>query len=210
LELIIPNLDDRFEVESDASNVGLGGVLRQNSRPVAYISRCLTKCEKNYTITEREVLAALWSMEKFKYYLEGRRFTLITDHKALEELKFKRVFGNKRIGRWFERIEQFQFDVKYRKGEDMLASDVLSRHQEKTVEDSEDKNTINSNSIQIKGMKDDQIVKIIKIHEKLDHRKCIQNELRAAGIKIKKNDLERIFNECLVCKKKEKNTGKTC
>lgn len=83
LELYVPDMKGEFTLESDASDVGLGAVLTQNEIPVAFISRSLSSCERNYSITEREFLAALWAMEKLKYYLEGRIFTLITDHKPL-------------------------------------------------------------------------------------------------------------------------------
>jgi hypothetical protein len=111
LELRLPNFEETFILECDASGVGLGAVLRQESGPISYVSRALKGCEKNYTITERETLAAVWSMEKFSYYLTGREFILITDHKALEELKVKKDFGTARIRRWFEKLEQYQFKV---------------------------------------------------------------------------------------------------
>lgn len=90
LELFIPDSNKRFELETDASNVGVGAVLRQSQRPVIYISRSLNKAEKNYSISEKEVLGAIWAMEKLQYYLVGREFDLITDHKAIEEIKRKK------------------------------------------------------------------------------------------------------------------------
>jgi hypothetical protein len=56
-------------LETDASSIGLGAILRQGGKPVCYASRSLSGSEKNYGITEREVLAALWGMEKFRYIL---------------------------------------------------------------------------------------------------------------------------------------------
>jgi hypothetical protein len=75
--LIIPDMDAKFTLECDASDIGIGAVLIQNNRPVSYISRSLTKAERNYGITEREVLACLWAMEKLKFYLDGREFVVI-------------------------------------------------------------------------------------------------------------------------------------
>ena len=82
LELFIPDLDKRFTLECDAFNVGIGDIVTAE-RPVVYISRSLNKSEVNYPITEKEVLAAIWSMEKLKYYLTEKEFELITDHKAI-------------------------------------------------------------------------------------------------------------------------------
>jgi hypothetical protein len=79
--------------------------------PVAFASRTLSEAEKKYGITEREALAALWGMEKFQYYLSGKSFVLVTDHKSLEEKKNKSKFGSKRIQRWIERFEEFDFKV---------------------------------------------------------------------------------------------------
>ncbi|KAG0435276.1 Retrovirus-related Pol polyprotein from transposon 17.6 [Dictyocoela muelleri] len=83
LQLFIPDFNIPFTLESDASNFNISAVLRQNKKPVGYISRILSKSEQKYSITEKETLAALWSMEKLEYFLLGKRFTLITDHKAI-------------------------------------------------------------------------------------------------------------------------------
>ncbi|KAF9761956.1 Retrovirus-related Pol polyprotein from transposon opus [Nosema granulosis] len=127
LSLIIPDPKKPFTLETDASNVGIGGVLRQEGKPVAYVSRILNKAEQNYGITEKETLAALWAMEKLQYLLLGNRFTLITDHFATEQIKSKIDFGSSRIQRWFHRFERFNFDIEYRKGETLVVSDALNR-----------------------------------------------------------------------------------
>ena len=59
--------------------------------------------------------------------MDGKIFTLITDHKAIEELRIKNEFGSARITRWFERLERFNFTVKYIKGTRMVGADALSR-----------------------------------------------------------------------------------
>lgn len=185
----------KFMLESDASSVGIGAVLRQEGKPVAYISRCLTKTEKGYSITEREVLAAIWSMEKFRFYLEGNRFDLITDHKAIEEIKRKRDFGSHRIQRWFTRLERFQFDVAYKKGEEIITSDALSRSYE--------------NVFQIKCMVNHSVNEIFLIHEKMNHRKSILKDLENRGIKVSKSELEKILQKCETCKMHDKKYFKS-
>lgn len=113
LELNISDMKKSFGLETDASNIGLGAVLEQNMKHIAYISRTLSKAESYYSITEKETLAAIWGMEKFRFFIQGKKSLLITDDKALEEIKRKRDFGSPRIHRWFERLERFQYDVNF-------------------------------------------------------------------------------------------------
>lgn len=123
----MPNFEKPFILECDASDKGIGAVLLQEEGPIAFISRALRKSELNYSITERETVACLWVMEKLEYYLAGSNFDLITDHKALEEIKKKEEFGSARINRWFERLERFHFNVVYRPGSEMTRVDAISR-----------------------------------------------------------------------------------
>lgn len=116
LSLLMPDYKARFVLKSDASDVGPGAVLRQTHGPMASILRALKGAEKNYGITEKELLAAMWAMEKLEHYLLGSHFTLITYHQAIKYIQSKKEFGNSRIKRWFEKIQRFQFDVKYREG----------------------------------------------------------------------------------------------
>ena len=176
LELRMPNFDIKFELETDASDVGLGAVLRQNSVAIAYISRVLKGAELNYTIMEKEFLAAIWAMKKLEYYLVGREFDLITDHKALESIKSKAACGTSRIQRWLSELERFNFNVKYKKGVNMLESDILSR-----IED------------------DNNEEKILKIHEEMSHRKNIRNNLKNQGINMTETGLRNILENCEKC-----------
>ena len=197
LELYIPDQDGLYELETDASNIGIGAVLMQNGKPVVYISRCLTKAEQNYSITEKEVLASLWAMEKLQYYLFGKPFILITDHKAIEELKFKKEFGSSRIQRWFERLEKFQFKVEYRPGVKITVADALSRSKS-TPKKGEESYT-------------DKIrEKVFTMHKNLNHRKKIREEIRKIGIEISEKKLEILLKECTVCALKDRKNESTC
>ncbi|MGL5709134.1 MAG: reverse transcriptase domain-containing protein, partial [Aeromonas sp.] len=202
LYLRIPDMNIRFELETDASNVGIGGVLMQDSLPIAYISRSLTKAEQKYSITEKEVLAALWSMEKLRYYLTGRIFDLITDHKAMIELKKKLEFGSNRIYRWFQRLENFQFVVKYREGVKMVASDALSRTFNVDIEEGEENKNVD------RDIPDEN--KILKMHVELNHRKNIYRNVYEKGFEATKSQIRRILKKCEVCLKKDKQYKKTC
>ena len=79
-------------LQTDASKKGLGAVLLQNSTPVMFASRALTRSERNYQNLERECLATIWGMEKFHYFLYGKEFTLETDQKPLV-LIYKETYG---------------------------------------------------------------------------------------------------------------------
>jgi hypothetical protein len=92
-KLTQPDFNKVFILETDASNIGLGAALSQifeeGQKPIAFASRTLSDAEKKYSITEKEMLGALWAMEHFHYYLYAREFILRTDHKALEALNTK-------------------------------------------------------------------------------------------------------------------------
>jgi hypothetical protein len=68
LELVIPDFNKVFTLETDASNVGIGAVLKQDDSPIGYVSRSLSNTERNYSITERETLAALWEWKSFHIF----------------------------------------------------------------------------------------------------------------------------------------------
>ncbi len=82
-----PDFGCPFLLQTDASEAGLGAVLSQvqegEEQPVLFISRKLTKAERNYATVEKEALAVKWAVLELRYYLLGRKFTLLTDHALL-------------------------------------------------------------------------------------------------------------------------------
>lgn len=128
--LALPDFNEEFILQTDASGHGVGAVLLQEQdgakKVIAYASRGLNELEKRYSVYELEALAVLFGMEKFRYYLEHRKFILETDNQALSWVLGKpRKSG--RIARWATRILTFKFDVNHIKGSENVVADGLSR-----------------------------------------------------------------------------------
>ena len=125
-----PNAHGDFVLDTDASNEGIGGVLSQvqdgQERVISYFSKTLSKPERNYCVTRRELLAIVKSLEHFYKYLYGRKFLLRTDHAALKWLlQFKNPEGQ--VARWIERLQEYDFNIEHRAGIRHGNADALSR-----------------------------------------------------------------------------------
>ena len=139
-----PNLP--IEVRTDASDIGLGCVVVQQHqvkgkkrtvwKPIAYGSRKLLDREKNYGTSEKECLAIIFALEKFRQYLEGHKFTVVTDHSALSILT-KKASNPPRLTRWALLLQDFEFEVKYEKESFHSDADALSRNIQENLEEFE-------------------------------------------------------------------------
>lgn len=124
--LAYPDFAKPFKLTTDASMVAIGSVLSQSGRPIAYYSRTLNSAERNYSTIERELLAILDSTKHFRPYLFGNRFIIETDHNPLVWL-YKIKEPNSRLVRWKLKLEEFDFDIQYKKGKENKVADALSR-----------------------------------------------------------------------------------
>ena len=95
-------------------------------RAISYASRMLSSVERRYSQTEREALAIVWSCERLRQYLIGRKFTLVTDHQPLRAIYSPSSRPSARIERWVLRLQEFDFDIRYVPGKQNIA-DALSR-----------------------------------------------------------------------------------
>lgn len=121
-----PDWDVPFVLETDASAVGLGAVLMQNGLPVVYGSKTLNNAERKYSATEREILAIVHFCDSFRYFLEGRKFTLRTDHQPLVYMA-RQADPHHKYARWISRLQAYDFDLEYTPGVENLAADYFSR-----------------------------------------------------------------------------------
>ncbi|GFV21434.1 retrovirus-related Pol polyprotein from transposon gypsy [Trichonephila clavipes] len=126
--LQLPNFQKQFNLGTDASGVGIGAVLNQNHRPIAFASRTLNKAERNYTVTERECLAVIWALNKFKTYFRSLPLKVITDHTALTKLTNGKNLSSRMI-RWALKLFEFNIEWDHQPGVQNVVADVLSRNQ---------------------------------------------------------------------------------
>ena len=129
--LVQPDFTKEFTIQCDASSVGVGGVLFQlddegRERPIAFVSKKLNKSQRNYTVTELECFAAVICLKRFRPYIEGLPFRVITDHASLKWLmSLKDLDG--RLARWSLKLQAFVFKIEHRKGSLNVVPDTLSR-----------------------------------------------------------------------------------
>jgi hypothetical protein len=124
--LQLPDFDKTFELECDASGVGNGGVLMQESKHVAYFSEKLNGPVLNYSMYDKELYALERSLEILRHYLCPKEFVIHFDHESLKHI-CSQVKLNHRHAKWVEFIESFPYVIKQKKGKDNVIDDALSR-----------------------------------------------------------------------------------
>ena len=119
-----------YILDTDACNFGIGAVLSQvqNGKPrvIAYASRSLSKSERNYCVTDKVLLAVVYFVQYFRYYILGRKFLVRSDHQALRWL-FSLREPKGRVSRWIEILSAYNFEIEYRPGKQHGNADGMSR-----------------------------------------------------------------------------------
>jgi hypothetical protein len=124
--LALPDFTQPFVLECDTSSEGIGAVLMQNQHPIAFERRKLREPEKLYPIYDKEMLAIMHALAKFRQYLVGGRFVVRTDHNNLRYFLEQRDL-NKRQQKWVSKVQAYDFDIEYVKGKKNIVVDTLSR-----------------------------------------------------------------------------------
>jgi hypothetical protein len=127
-----PDFEKEFTLMTDASNTAIGAVLTQRDdqgkeHPIAYHSKGLSGCEKNWDTTNLEAFAVVNAVGKFRHYLHGRKFKIITDHSALLWILNTDKSANPKHIRWRLKLQDYNFEIIHRQGKYNSVSDALSR-----------------------------------------------------------------------------------
>ncbi|KAL5549869.1 hypothetical protein UlMin_000045 [Ulmus minor] len=123
--LAIPSGNDGFVIYSDASKMGLGAVLMQHGRVIAYASRQLKDYEKNYPTHDLELAAVVFALKIWRHYLYGVHCEIYTDHKSLKYF-FTQKELNMRQRRWLELVKDYDCEILYHPGKANKVADALS------------------------------------------------------------------------------------
>ncbi|KAL4032944.1 hypothetical protein IC575_006027 [Cucumis melo] len=124
--LALPDFNQPFEIETDASGYGVGAVLIQDKRPIAYYSHMLALKDRVRPVYERELMAVVLAVQRWRPYLLVGKFKVKTDQKALKFLLDQRVI-QPQYQKWIAKLLGYSFEVVYKPGVENRAADALSR-----------------------------------------------------------------------------------
>ncbi|WVZ70642.1 hypothetical protein U9M48_019290 [Paspalum notatum var. saurae] len=124
--LQLPDFNKVFELECDTSGIGLGAVLLQEGKPVAYFSEKLSGASLKYSTYDKELYALVRTLHTWQHYLWHREFIIHSDHEALKHIRTQTNL-NRRHANWVEFIESFPYIIKHKNGKDNVIADALSR-----------------------------------------------------------------------------------
>jgi len=124
--LVLPDFNQEFTVETDASGVGIGAVLSQNRRPIAFLSQAFSSQGRIKSVYERELLAIVRAMTKWKHYLSSKEFVIKTDQRSLRHLLEQKSVSTIQQ-RWASKLSGLKYRIEYKPGVDNKVADALSR-----------------------------------------------------------------------------------
>ncbi|GJS05792.1 putative reverse transcriptase domain-containing protein [Tanacetum coccineum] len=127
--LALPEGSKNFVVYCDASRKGLGAILMQKEKVIAYASRRLKIHEKNYTTYDLELGAVVFALKMWKHYLHGMKCVVFTDHKSLQHILDQKEL-NMRQRRWLELLSDYDCEIRYHPGKANVVADALSRKEQ--------------------------------------------------------------------------------
>ncbi|GJV81236.1 putative reverse transcriptase domain-containing protein [Tanacetum coccineum] len=122
--LALPEGNDDFVVYCDASHQGMGAVLMQREKVIAYASRQLKPNEENYTTHDLELGAVVFALKIWRHYLYGTKCTVFTDHKSLQHILNQKEL-NMRQRRWLELLADYDCEIRYHPGKSNVVADAL-------------------------------------------------------------------------------------
>lgn len=129
LVLVLPDFSKPFTVETDASGTCIGAVLSQGDRPIAFISKGFSSKGRVKSVYERELLAIIFAVTKWRHYLTGHQFTIRTDQKSLRYLLEHRAVSVEQQ-KWASKLLGLNYTIEYRPGRENRVADDLSRRTE--------------------------------------------------------------------------------
>lgn len=123
--LALPDFSKQFVVECDASGVGIGGILTREGRPIAFLSHALNERNRHLSTYEKELLALIIAVRKWRPYLLGRQFIIHTDQRSLKFLLEQKITTPAQQ-RWLSKLLGYDYVIEYKNGLDNHAADALS------------------------------------------------------------------------------------
>lgn len=179
--LTVINQNEIFTVETDASEHSIAASLSQNGRPVAFFSRSLNISERRHSSIEKEASAIVESIRKWRHYLVGRHFLLITDQRSVSFMfnqSHTSKIKNEKIERWRLELSNYKYDIIYRPGKDNITADTLSRVCSSMTTD-----------------------RLNELHNILGHPGIVRmfHWVRSKNLPYSINDVKKMTSQCRIC-----------
>ena len=189
---VVSTIDENvpFVVETDASDYALAATLNQAGRPVAFFSKSLSSAERRHPAVEKEAAAIVEALRKWRHYLTGRHFTLITDQRSVafmfDRNKLSKI-KNDKIMRWRIELSCYHYDIVYRPGKANNAADAFSRVSASLFADTRNNRTASGS--------------LLALHENLCHPgiRRLAHFVRGKNLPYSLDEIKRVTGSCQVC-----------